>query len=251
MFRPLPRVRVPHVPGVTPPGSRVASILSGLNSVHFSPTPYQPIADVEGYIRSAKMSEEEANRFRSVQIAPQENNLVETEPRKRVRTFWDTKPKPPPVDYVVPNDPLTIFTSITVQSSGRVRVKISVPMEIVYVAKEKVPLPVHIKAAKSFGYPDKVLEYMIEVDDWYKKHAKQIDEEFESTYRKQLDAKPSKPKLKNLRKLAIRVSIDRENIKKRAKAENPDAMEDDVDPVPEITKVDFEEAIKFVRHPRL
>jgi len=49
-------------------------------------------------------------------------------------------------------------------------------------------------------------------------------------------------------KLAIRESIEREISAERARLENPDNMdEDQADPVPEITKAHFEEAMKFAR----
>jgi len=172
----MPRTRVPHVPGVNPPGSRVAAILTMLcikESVHVhEDTPL--------------------SKTKTVMIP------------KHAPTFWDTKPKPPKVDFVVPHDPLTVFTNITVHKNGYVRVKISAPMEEVYRSSERLPLSKRIKAAKAFGYPDKVLEYMIEVDDWYTRNASLIDEEFEATYRKYMDSKPSKPKLKSLRNVYFR-----------------------------------------------
>jgi len=55
-------------------------------------------------------------------------------------------------------------------------------------------------------------------------------------------------------KLAIRESIDKEIAKERERAANPDTaaadameMEDEEDPVPEITRVHFEEAMKYAR----
>jgi len=48
-------------------------------------------------------------------------------------------------------------------------------------------------------------------------------------------------------KAAIRENIERDIEKEKRKAENPDAMEEDVDDVPCITKVHFEEAMKYAR----
>jgi len=48
-------------------------------------------------------------------------------------------------------------------------------------------------------------------------------------------------------KYAIRESIEKDMEKEKAQLENPDAMEDDVDEVPEITRCHFEEAMKYAR----
>lgn len=48
-------------------------------------------------------------------------------------------------------------------------------------------------------------------------------------------------------KAAIRENIERDIERGKRKAENPDAMEEDVDDVPCITKVHFEEAMKYAR----
>ena len=51
-------------------------------------------------------------------------------------------------------------------------------------------------------------------------------------------------------KFAIRESIERDIERERAAAANPDSMDNDdeyVDPVPEITKAHFEEAMKYAR----
>ena len=49
-------------------------------------------------------------------------------------------------------------------------------------------------------------------------------------------------------KYAIRESIERDIEREKRKAENPDGMEEDeADPVPEITKAHFEEAMKYAR----
>jgi transitional endoplasmic reticulum ATPase len=48
-------------------------------------------------------------------------------------------------------------------------------------------------------------------------------------------------------KLAIRESIEKEVEKERRRKENPDLMVDDTDPVPEITREHFEEAMRFAR----
>mmetsp|Transcript_7337 Transcript_7337/g.13797 ORF Transcript_7337/g.13797 Transcript_7337/m.13797 type:complete len:812 (-) Transcript_7337:192-2627(-) len=48
-------------------------------------------------------------------------------------------------------------------------------------------------------------------------------------------------------KYAIRESIEKDIEKEKAALENPDAMEDDVDEVPEITRAHFEEAMKYAR----
>eukprot|EP00242_Pyramimonas_sp_CCMP2087_P002073 CAMPEP_0198232326 /NCGR_PEP_ID=MMETSP1445-20131203/115671_1 /TAXON_ID=36898 /ORGANISM="Pyramimonas sp., Strain CCMP2087" /LENGTH=814 /DNA_ID=CAMNT_0043912991 /DNA_START=158 /DNA_END=2602 /DNA_ORIENTATION=+ len=48
-------------------------------------------------------------------------------------------------------------------------------------------------------------------------------------------------------KYAIRESIEKDMEKEKARLENPDAMEDDVDEVPEITRCHFEEAMKYAR----
>eukprot|EP00951_Prasinocladus_malaysianus_P022311 scaffold186503_cov32-Prasinocladus_malaysianus.AAC.1 len=48
-------------------------------------------------------------------------------------------------------------------------------------------------------------------------------------------------------KYAIRESIERDIEKEKRRAENPDAMEDDADEVPCITRAHFEEAMKYAR----
>ena len=49
-------------------------------------------------------------------------------------------------------------------------------------------------------------------------------------------------------KLAIRESIEKDIVRERQRAQNPDAtMDTDEDPVPEITRAHFEEAMKFAR----
>jgi len=48
-------------------------------------------------------------------------------------------------------------------------------------------------------------------------------------------------------KYAIRESIEKDIEKEKAQLDNPDAMEDDVDEVPEITRAHFEEAMKYAR----
>uniref|UniRef100_A0A7S0MQC1 Vesicle-fusing ATPase n=1 Tax=Pyramimonas obovata TaxID=1411642 RepID=A0A7S0MQC1_9CHLO len=48
-------------------------------------------------------------------------------------------------------------------------------------------------------------------------------------------------------KYAIRESIEKDIEKEKSRLENPDAMEDDVDEVPEITRAHFEEAMKYAR----
>lgn len=48
-------------------------------------------------------------------------------------------------------------------------------------------------------------------------------------------------------KLAIRQSVEATIEREKRKAENPDAMIDDTDPVPEVTREHFQEALKFAR----
>ena len=53
--------------------------------------------------------------------------------------------------------------------------------------------------------------------------------------------------LKFLPGLFGRENIERDIEREKAQASNPDAMEDDVDPVPCITRAHFEEAMKYAR----
>lgn len=47
--------------------------------------------------------------------------------------------------------------------------------------------------------------------------------------------------------ISARENIERDIERERAQASNPDAMEEDVDPVPCITRAHFEEAMKYAR----
>jgi transitional endoplasmic reticulum ATPase len=48
-------------------------------------------------------------------------------------------------------------------------------------------------------------------------------------------------------KLAIRQSVEATIEREKRRAENPDAMQDETDPVPEVTREHFQEALKFAR----
>ena len=142
---------------------------------------FAPIMYIDYYLRDAKLSAAEEQRYRELYTPPPEPEVV------------------PVVSLDVPSDPLTVFTTIRVLKSGLVRVKITVPMEPVYLHELKgkvAPIDVRIKAAKGFGYPESVLTKMLDFHDARKSRIEKLDEFVESIFGKYTSAKSNKPKKK-------------------------------------------------------
>lgn len=160
---------------------RVAEYLS--NPVcEFVPPKYKPIMHIDGYIRGMGLTGEKEKLYRKLYTPPPEPECVGKE-------FPD-----------VPSDPLHVFTNIRVTKNG-VKVKITVPMEPVYLAQKKGTLPsleVRVRAAKGFGYSDEILTQMIQNDDTRKSRGDKLEDFIDSVFGKCASAKTNKPKKKTI-----------------------------------------------------
>jgi hypothetical protein len=139
--------------------------------------------NIDGYIRDRGLTGEEEELYRRMYTPP-----PDPEPEKR------ETPQ-------VPSDPLHVFFSMKVTKNGQVKVKITVPMEPVYVAQRKGSLPpidVRVRAAKGFGYPDSTLLQMIKYHDQMKERTKKLDEFITSVFGNCMNAKTNKPKKKTV-----------------------------------------------------
>jgi hypothetical protein len=161
------------------PPPRVASCIGKTVYTPFVHT-FKPMMHIDAYIRDAKLTGETEQLYRELYTPP---------------------PEPEPVVKETPNvpsDPLHVFTNMKVTKSG-VKVKITVPMEPVYLAQRKGTLPsiqVRIKAAKGFGYSDEILTRMITNYDNRAAMDEKLDDFIESIFGNGLGAKTNKPKKK-------------------------------------------------------
>jgi len=184
-IRPTVKRRIIESPPVTTCkfSERIESIFNK-KIRNFSYYTFKPIHNIEGYIHSLNVSDEEADKIRQL-------HFLEPEPINN-----NTHEK-----FVVPSDPLHVFSNMKVLKNGTVRIKFTVPMEPVYEYQRKgkmAPLDIRIRAAKGFGYPDYILEKMILHDDYMKRNSKKLDDFIELIFGKSIIAKSSKPKAKSI-----------------------------------------------------
>ena len=152
-------------------------------SFEFVPYKFSPISNIDGYIRDRGLTGEEEELYRSLYTPPPEPEAV-------LR-----KGAP------VPSDPLHVFVNMNVTKSGRVKVKITVPWEPVYLAQKKGTLPsiaVRIKAAHGFGYPESTLLQMMKHYEQKKERIKKLEEFIDSVFGKCMSSKTNKPKKKTV-----------------------------------------------------
>ena len=176
-IRPSPRVY--GLPVCEKPPPRVAKYLSQPFCT-LVPHELMPIMNIDGYIRDTGLTGEKEILYRKLYTATPEPEVF-----KKELPF-------------VPSDPLHVFTNIKVTKSG-VKVKITVPMEPVYLAQKKGSLPsleVRIRAAKGFGYSDEILLKMIQNHETRKARVVILDEFIDSIFGKCMAAKTNKPKKK-------------------------------------------------------
>jgi hypothetical protein len=185
MERPSPRRATVPVCKEIPP--RVAEY-TNQKSLVFVPYTFAPISNIDGYIRDRGLTGEEEALYRRLYTPPPEPEPVARE-------------VPP-----VPSDPLHAFVKMSVVFNlktleTRVKVKITVPWEPVYLAQQKgtlPPLAVRIKAAHGFGYPESTLLQMMKNHEQRKERIKKMDECIESVFGKCMSAKTNKPKKKTV-----------------------------------------------------
>jgi hypothetical protein len=192
-LRPIPRNRKP-VPVVVD-----AKFLPKFDTTVKPPT-FAPLIDIDGYIRDARLTDDEEKLYREL-YTPKHTNESE-----------------PPEKLCVPSDLLTIFTSTKVLKSGQVRVKITVPMEPVHVYEKKgklAPIDVRIRAAKGFGYPESVLSKMLENHDKRKVRLEKLDEFINVVFEKYMSSKTNKPKKKTVQE-SLNSKLKKKPIKKYA-----------------------------------
>lgn len=178
------RVSVPVCKELPP---RVAECIKQKSPAPVSYT-FAPISNIDGYIRDRCLTGEEVKLYRRLYTPP---------------------PEPEPKKHEVPNvpsDPLHLFVKMTVVFNlktleTRVKVKITVPMEPVYLAQRKGTLPpieVRIRAAHGFGYPESILIQMMKHHEQRNDNIKKMDECIESVFGKCMSAKTNKPKKKTV-----------------------------------------------------
>jgi hypothetical protein len=180
MERPSPRRFGLPVCNEMPP--RVMELLNQKSFV-VPPVTFAPIANIDDYIRDMRLTGEEEKLYRSLYTPP-------PEPEHDAR-----------IHISVPSDPLHVFVNMKVTKNGRVKVKISVPWEPVYLAQRKGTLPsldVRIKAAHGFGYPEETLLNMMKHHEDMRKMSSNLDEFIDSIFGKYMNTKTNKPKKKTV-----------------------------------------------------
>lgn len=161
---------------------RVAAFM-GQKFPEFVPYRFSPIVNIDDYIRDRGLTGDEEKLYRTLYTPPPEPETV--------------KRTGPPV----PSEPLSVFVNMKVTKNERVKVKITVPWEPVYLAQQKGTLPsleVRIKAAHGFGYPESILLQMMKHHEKRKERVNKLDEFIESVFGKSMNAKTNKPKKKTV-----------------------------------------------------
>ena len=180
MERPSRRVIGLPVAKELPP--RVSALLAPSKCMTFTHT-YAPIENIDGYIRDRGLTGAEEELY---------------------RRLYTPKPEPEPEKREVPNvpfDPLHVFVVFNLKNPSRIKVKITVPWEPVYLAQKKgtlPPLDVRVKAAQGFGYPESTLLQMVKYHSLRKERVKKMDECIEAVFGKCMNSKVNKPKKKTV-----------------------------------------------------
>jgi hypothetical protein len=153
------------------------------NSTEPTALTFAPIAHIDDYIHDMGLTGEKEELYRKLYTPPPEP--------ENITSF----------KFQVPSDPLHIFVNMKIMKNERIKVKITVPLEPVYLAQKKGTLPslsVRIKAANGFGYPESVLLQMMKYHEQRKERVKKMDEFIESVFGKCMNAKANKPKKKTV-----------------------------------------------------
>jgi hypothetical protein len=148
----------------------------------YVPCTFAPIENIDGYIRDRGLTGAEEDLYRSLYTPP-----PEPEPKKREVSN-------------IPSDPLHVFVKIKTFET-KVKIKITVPWEPVYLAQQKGTLPsleVRVKAAHGFGYPESTLLQMMRHHEHRKERVKKLDEFIDSIFGKCMNSKTNKPKKKTV-----------------------------------------------------
>lgn len=153
--------------------------------------PFIPVINHETYLRDMKRHYGEDD--------PQVLELVE-----KYRSLPPIQPpRNPRRDMKLPESTDHVCVSLTVLKTGKVRAKVEAPMANLfskyYTKGLKPPVDEHIRALKAFGYPDDILERVLE------KEQKGVDNtDIDLIFSKYSKKSSSKPK-----KLSVRESLNK------------------------------------------
>lgn len=193
-------------------GGRLQEILDSMKNrkvVGLKEPRFAPILNHEAYLVSMELCEK--RHAQSLPPKDREKYLEETEVRlAKIRSnheaWYAARPPPRPKPQKEPiNVPKTIdhvFVNLKVLKSGMIKVTMSAPMAPIhekYLSKGvRPPLMEHLKALKRFGYPDWVLEKVVNKHEKLPEEQKRMEEVIETVFGKYSNSKPSKPKKKSV-----------------------------------------------------
>lgn len=101
----------------------------------------------------------------------------------------------------IPSDPLSVVSKLSVSKSGKVKVYLEAPMEVLhtkyYSKGKRPPIDEQLKALKKFGYPESVLLRVLEKHQRREEKSADLDLFIERIFGKG-GGKVSKPKAKSV-----------------------------------------------------
>lgn len=168
---------------------------------------WRPVANYKEYLKTL----EEHERLQAASMTPEKGEKFLAESIERINTSrerhenWEaahppSEPTPVKEPINVPDDMDHIVVNMKVLKSGKVRVNMCAPMNelnVNYYKKCKLPpIDVHLKALKRFGYPDWVLERVLDRHEKLPERMKEMDNVFMRAFGKYGSTKASKPKKK-------------------------------------------------------